>query len=152
MVFEKLHGMEFSWVLLRVFWFYELILDKVLSVDLGRPGPPLDLRVVSAENTGNALITNEVLVCIWHFAFRLHAVDVYHVGVDPIEDLGTGGSPKGTGVGKVCVCGHSFPEVITVEPGKMGLDMPPHGESERSCCQLRHVFQSLPDDVDWAIS
>ena len=28
MVFEKLHGAEFSWVLLRVFWFNELIVCK----------------------------------------------------------------------------------------------------------------------------
>ena len=74
------------------------------------------------------------------------------MGVDPVEDLGTGGSPKGTGVGEVCVCGHSFPVAITVEPGKMGLDMSPHGESERGCGELHRVFQSLPDDVDWAIS
>ena len=43
MVLEKLHGTEFSWVLLRVFWFCELILDEVFSVDLGCPGPLLDL-------------------------------------------------------------------------------------------------------------
>ena len=79
MILEEFHGTELSWALLRVFWLCELILDKVLSVDLGRPGPLLDLQVVLAEDTGNALITNEVLVCIWHFTFRLHAVDVDHV-------------------------------------------------------------------------
>ena len=104
------------------------------------------------ENTGNTLITNEVLVCIWHFTFRLHAIDIDYVGVDSIEDLGTDGSPKGKGVGKVCVGGHCFSEVITVKPGKAGLDMPSHGESKRSCGKLHRVLQSLPDDVNQAIS
>ena len=43
MILEKLHGAEFGWVLLRVFWFCELVLDKVLSVDLGHPGSHLNL-------------------------------------------------------------------------------------------------------------
>ena len=46
MILEKLYGMEFSWVLLRVFWFCKLILDKIFSVDLGHPGSLLDLQVV----------------------------------------------------------------------------------------------------------
>ena len=43
MILEEFHGTEFSWVLLRVFRFRELVFDKILSVDLGCPGPLLDL-------------------------------------------------------------------------------------------------------------
>ena len=43
MILEEFYGAEFSWVLLRVFWFGKLVLDKVFSVDLGRPGSSLDL-------------------------------------------------------------------------------------------------------------
>ena len=43
MILEKFYGAEFSWVVLRVFRFRELVFDKILMVDLGRPGPLLDL-------------------------------------------------------------------------------------------------------------
>ena len=46
---------------------------------------------------------DEILVGIWHLTFRLHAVDVDHVGVYTIEDLGACGSPEGMNIGKVCV-------------------------------------------------
>ena len=72
--------------------------------------------------------------------------------MDSIENLGTGGSPKDTGVGEVCVGGYCLSELITVEPGKVGLDMPSHGKLKCSCGKLHCVLQSLPDDVDGVIS
>ena len=72
--------------------------------------------------------------------------------MDAIEYLGTGGSPKCTCVGKVCVSGYCLSEAIAVEPWKMGLNVLPHGEVECSHGELHCVFQSLPDDVDGAIS
>ena len=42
-ILEELYGMELSRVLLRVFGFCELVLDKMLSVDFGGPCTLLDL-------------------------------------------------------------------------------------------------------------
>ena len=107
--------MEFGGVLLRVIGFHKLVFDKMLLVDLGHLCAFLYLQVVSAEDTRNTFTTNEILICIGHFTFRLHPIDVDHVGIDsPIEDLGTGGSPKCTGVGEVGVCGHCFMESVAV--------------------------------------
>ena len=144
--------MEFGGVLLRVIRICKLVFDEMLLVDLGRPCTFLDLQVVPAEDTRNAFITNEILICIGHFTFRLHPIDVDHVGIDSIEDLDTGGSPKCMGVGKVGVCGHCFMESITVEPGKSGFDVPSHWELQGGCSKLGCVLQCLPDNVDGLVS
>ena len=120
--------MEFGGVLLRVIRICKLVFDEMLLVDLGRPCTFLDLQVVPAEDARNAFISNEILICIGHFTFRLHPIDVDHVGVYSIENLGTGGSSKCMGVGEVGVCGHCFMELTTVEPGKLGFYMPSHWE------------------------
>ena len=56
------------------------------------------------------------------------------------------------GVGKVCVSGYCLSEVIAVKPWKAGQNVPSHGKAECSHGKLCRVLQSLPDDVNGAIS
>ena len=81
------------------------------------------------EDARNALIADEILVGIRHLTFGLHAVDIDHVGVYTIEDLGACGTPKCMGIGKVCVSCHCLLSLIAVEPGELGLDMLSHWEA-----------------------
>ena len=89
---------------------------------------------------------DEVLVCIRHFAFSLHAVDVDHVQVNAVEDLGTGSSPKGTGVGKYVLVAIVSHRQLQLSHGKWALMCHLIGKRSiimASCVVFSRVFQMM---------
>jgi hypothetical protein len=121
MIFDDLNCPKLCGVLLGMSGLSEHISNKVLPVEIGHLCSGLDLGVVSPEDARCSFFPDEMHVCLWHFAFRLHTKYIYHVGLHPIKDLGTCCTANGLHVGKVYVIGHHFPQAIAIEPWNWAL-------------------------------